>query len=126
MWYPRWDQRRKMKTEYETLVEQSQAQAKEGLLNPSTFVAPPQVEEPSLTEYSKVMHTARPDTTRPADVFNQIVQDTNNESYTRWYERNGNKHLPGFEIEGAMQLKADRIKRFETCTNEERLGTTRS
>jgi hypothetical protein len=122
MWYPRWGQRRKMKTEYETLVEQSQAQAKEGLLNPSTFVAPPQVEEPSLTQYSQIMHTPRQDSTRPADVFNQIIENTDNESYTRWYERNNNQHMPGFEIEGAMQLKADRVKRFENMYQRGEIG----
>jgi len=111
-----------MKTEYETLVEQSQTQAKDGLLNPTNFTPQPPNTEPSLTEYSRVMQMPRGDSTKPVEVFNQLLENSDNENYTRWYERNGNKHLPGFEIEGTLQLKADRVKRFENMFQRGEIG----
>jgi hypothetical protein len=108
-----------------TEIQQSQDLAKQWTLNPTQATATMTPEEENvqtIADYDKVMYTPREDSTKPIDKINTAMSSTGATSYSQWYELNNKKHLPGFELEGAMQLKADNIQNLESLYQDGQIG----
>jgi hypothetical protein len=104
-------------------ISQAQNIGKTWTTNPTqAMVTPPEPDIPPISDYSKVMYTPGADSTKPIDRFNSAVTNTGANSYTQYYEMNNKKHLPGFEIEGQLQLKADNIRNLEQLYKDKQIG----
>jgi hypothetical protein len=66
---------------------------------------------PSVTEYDRIMYTPNENVTTGWQRVQSIIGEQY-ETYTDWYEANGKKHVTGFQNEGIVQLKQERIVRL--------------